>query len=112
MTPEITVTPAPTVGQECLVQVAGAEPVGGAPVRVVLRPGLPGQHEAAIGITDGAGQLRWTPDVQGALRLEAGQATAVVHVAPDGPPLALLGYGGTLALAIVWLMRPGAPRAR
>lgn len=107
MSEPLRVTPLPRVGVESVVEVGEEAPVGGAPVRVIFRPGLPGQHEAAVGITDAAGQVRWTPAEPGAVMIEAGELSAVVHVAPSAVPVDLGVHLVVLAAVITWLVRRG-----
>ncbi|TNE88311.1 MAG: hypothetical protein EP330_15430 [Deltaproteobacteria bacterium] len=48
------------------------QPVQGATVRVIYRPGLTDSSEVAVGITDARGQVSWTPDQAGTATLIAG----------------------------------------
>lgn len=104
----------PTEGQETVViVVAGTpggdlaedrQPVGGATLRVVHRPGLPGEHEQAIGITDGRGRARWVPSEGGVAEVRANDEAVPVRITPARPPtttlalLAAIGLGGVGAL--------------
>jgi hypothetical protein len=110
----ITVDPRPQVGAESIVQLAATDDAasqGGTPVRAILRAGLPGQHEVALGFTDTNGQVLWTPKEPGATVLEAGDRVEVVHVAPDAPPIDLLVHLAVLAGLLAWLARAArAPR--
>ena len=55
------------IGAEVVIAVTDeqGDPAGGETVRVVHRPGLAGEREVAVGITDGRGRVRWTPDASG-----------------------------------------------
>lgn len=94
------------VGQETVIALVDPEGRGraGQTVRVVHRPGLAGEKELAIGITDGRGRVRWTPDQPGVARLRAGDETLPITVAGGATPaptvllLAALGLGGLGAL--------------
>lgn len=86
----------PEVGVETVLAVLDAEGQGrpGQTVRVVHRPGLAGEKELAIGITDGRGRVRWTPEQPGVARLRAGDETLELAVRGGGAPaptLVLLG---------------------
>lgn len=72
-----------------LVDTLG-EPIDGATVRVVWRPGLASERRAGVGITDSQGRVRWTPDDSGPARLVVDKVGACrVHVAWPAPPLRL-----------------------
>jgi len=96
----------PAVGQETIIAVEDDAGLGrgGETVRVVHRPGLSGERELAIGITDGRGRVRWTPTTPGIARLRAGEEPLIIRVdhreRPLGIPLllALLAAGGVAAL--------------
>jgi len=62
-------------------------PEPGATVQVVYRPGLDGERQRAIGITDSLGRVRWTPEVGGVAEVRAGQERRLVAVAWPSPPL-------------------------
>lgn len=100
----------PRAGTESVIAVvddAGA-PRSGQTVRVVHRPGLAGEKEVAIGITDGRGRVRWTPDAPGVARLRAGDEEQLVRVGADHvdpTPLLILGLllatgAGALVVAL------------
>jgi hypothetical protein len=97
----------PAVGEETMIVVRNdlGDSRGGETVRVVHRPGLSGEQELAIGITDGRGRVRWTPRTEGVAWVRAGDEIARVRVeGSDGPPVipflvALLLFGGAGALA-------------
>jgi hypothetical protein len=83
----------PELGQAVVISVTDPEGHGrgGETVRVVHRPGLAGEREIAIGITDGLGRVRWTPEIRGVARLRAGDQRLPVHIgAPSAPPATLL----------------------
>ena len=96
----------PVAGTETVVAVQDAEgdPRGGVTVRVVLRPGLTGERELAVGITDGRGRIRWTPPEPGVAWLRAGDEISKLRVGGSPPSsvlvwIAVLLVGGAAALA-------------
>jgi hypothetical protein len=106
------------VGEPCAVTVTTPDgaPRAGVTVRVVWRPGLPGEHEEAAGLTDAEGSLTWTPEEPGAVRLRAGADTldGVVAGPPDlATPLSLAAFF-LFALALRWMerRRGSAPSTR
>ncbi|MEQ1504121.1 MAG: hypothetical protein ABMB14_17895 [Myxococcota bacterium] len=86
-----------------VVQDDAGDARSGETVRVIHRPGLAGEKELAIGITDGRGRVRWTPEVDGVARIRAGEATTVVRVEPDEAPIA-----SVVVLALVSAAAVGA----
>lgn len=106
---------APSEGAETVLVVTdrAGEPLAGATVRALYRPGLPGEREQAIGITDGRGRIAWTPSASGIARVQAADQRHAVRVAPRGVPegtagllVAVLTLGMLLAGYGSW--RPGA----
>jgi hypothetical protein len=94
-------------GVEVVIAVTDerGDPAGGETVRVVHRPGLAGEREVAVGITDGRGRVRWTPDAAGVARVRAGDEILPVRVQGPVPPavpvlIGLLAAGGLLALGL------------
>jgi hypothetical protein len=71
------------VGVETVIVVHDDQdaPRPGQTVRVVFRPGLAGEREQAVGITDGRGRVRWTPNAAGLAKIRAGEAWQTVSVA-------------------------------
>ncbi len=112
----------PIQGQETVVVVVegvpggdlpeDSEPTGGATVRAVYRPGLPGQHEQAIGITDGRGRARWTPTEGGVAVVRANDESLDVRVAPARPPSTTLALATILALGAAGSAAWGLSRRR
>jgi hypothetical protein len=97
----------PRAGAETVIAVSrDGEPGAGETVRVVVRPGLAGSREIAVGITDGRGRVKWTPDAPGLTEVRAGDESVAVLVAGDGPPattaglLALLAAGAAAAIGV------------
>jgi len=84
LAPEPATAEAPTV---LTVLDDDGRPRSGETVRVLHRPGLVGEAEQAIGITDARGQVRWTPSRGGVAHLRAGDAVHAVHVQPATPRL-------------------------
>lgn len=103
-----TITPEapPVLGEETVLAVLDDDghPRAGETVRVIHRPGLTAEREFAIGITDGRGRVRWTPQMAGIARIRAGDEPLELRVgwslAPTSIPLllGLLGLGGLVAL--------------
>jgi len=110
----VTFTPVPIVGQATVVEVLDADqhPRSGETVRVLHRPGLAGEEEQAIGITDGRGRVSWTPSSPGVAVVRAGEEREAVHIATTTPRLdtwlllVLLGLAGASSLAISTWKRP------
>lgn len=90
----------PMVGSETVVLVRNDEgrPSAGETVRVVHRPGMAGELEIAIGITDGRGRVRWTPEVPGLAIVRADDETQQIQVARDDLPT------GTLTLLVLMFL--------
>jgi hypothetical protein len=112
--PGISLGGVPTVGEEVVVTVAGPDGAGapGATVRAVHRPGLYGEREVAIGITDGMGRVRWTPDVAGVTVLSADDHQLWSAVRPDGPPVDTLMLLAVLTLTALGAMAYGMLASR
>ena len=99
------VTPAepPRTGREVWVHVANEDtPLAGETVRVLHRPGLHGETEIAIGITDSRGRVRWQPSKAGVAELRAGSETQRV-VVMSRPPT-----GTSVLLTLLVLLGAGA----
>jgi hypothetical protein len=100
-----------------LVTDEAGDPRSGETVRVVHRPGLAGEKELAVGITDGRGRVRWTPEASGITRIRAGEEIEVIRVATVGLPttpivvLGLIGAAGLGALGY-GVGGPRRPRRR
>ena len=86
---EITLESEPVMGDKNYVILTDAEgrPRGGETVRVIHRPGLYGETEMAIGITDALGRAEWKPQESGVARLVAGEEELALHVAWPATPL-------------------------
>ncbi len=97
----------PDAGVETVVVVQDDEgdARGGATVRVVMRPGLAGERELAVGITDGRGRIRWTPQEPGVVWMRAGDEIMRLHVAGHPPGAALLSLGALLVGGTAALVR-------
>lgn len=110
----------PTPGEETIVRVLAQDgrPRAGETVRVVHRPGLAGQRELAIGITDARGRVRWTPAEAGVAVVRAGEERLPVRIAPPEAPrdtlvllgLLLLAAGGALGYGLVPMRIPTRKR--
>lgn len=111
----VEIEPPPAVGQESIVRVVDDtnEARPGRTVRVVHRPGLAGEREVAIGITDGRGRVRWSPVDVGVAVIRVDDATRAVRISRAEPPLDAITLLGLLALAGSASLAFGvAPRAR
>ena len=111
---EIVVEPPPAAGVETAVTVLDdlSRPISGATVRAVARPGLDGERDLAVGLTDNRGRVYWTPGRGGPYLLQVRTETKRVHVAYDGADnesmvlLIALGIIGLLASVIgLWPRR-------
>ena len=115
---DVTTDPAPVLNEACAVRVTSPDgtPLSGETVRVVHRPGMAGETEVAIGITDTRGKVRWTPIQAGMSILRAGDQTRVLQVQRTERPKALYALLGLLivaslgGLAYGLLGSPPAPR--
>lgn len=114
----ITLERPPQPGVETVIHVADEEgrPRAGETVRVVHRPGLSGERELAVGITDARGRVRWTPQFDGITVVRAGEERLSLRVPPAETPLATVTMLVVLLLAALGsvgygLHRP-APRPR
>ena len=103
----VTLETPPEAGVETVVAVQDAEgdPRGGVTVRVVMRPGLGGERELAVGITDGRGRIRWTPEDAGVAWLRAGDESLRVRVAGAPPGSALLSLGALILGGVAAVVR-------
>lgn len=101
------------VGTPVVVRVVDARgnPRVGASVRLLVGADLPGATAVSVGVTDARGELTWTPESPGRVRILSGDESAVTRVAwPSAPPSAAVGLGllgvGALALVALGLSRP------
>lgn len=85
----VTIEPPPQVGLQSMVLVLDEleRPEPGVTVQVVHRPGLAGERQQAIGITDSRGVVRWTPHHGGVATLRAGDRRLPMVVAWQHTPL-------------------------
>ena len=105
--------PAVDVETTVTVQDAAGTPSPGATVRVTYRPGLDGEREVAVGITDGLGRVRWTPDQGGVAELRAGPNRRRVEIERGGAPASSLTLVLLLLLASLGALAYGVlPRRR
>ena len=97
------------VGEDVVITTTNefGEPRSGETARVIFAPDLAAARERAIGITDGRGRIRWTPDEPGVHELRIGDEALRVRAAPDptdGPTARLLvmlvGLAATVALYV------------
>ncbi len=83
---EIVLEKQPSLRAEVVVLVSDqGEPRAGETVRVTHRPGLHGETEVAIGITDSRGRVRWKPTVSGVAEIRAGSETHRVNINGQAP---------------------------
>ena len=98
----------PRDGVETTITVLrDGEPGTGETVRVVARPGLAGSREIAVGITDGRGRVRWTPQGAGLVTVRAGDETLPVLVEAVAIPPSTGLLGAVLAATTVALLLAG-----
>ena len=102
---EVRVEGEPVQGKDVLITIlddAGRarEGIG---VRVVHRPGLRGETQLALGLTDSLGRVRWTPETGGTATLHAGRDTLDLRVVPAALPSTTLTW-----LILSWLTALGA----
>lgn len=85
---------APVAGADVTITVTDdfGDPRSGETVRVMHSPDLAAVREVAVGITDGRGQVKWTPVAAGVAELRVGNDPKRVRIAPDrlDPTTALL----------------------
>lgn len=96
---EVEASPKEAVETVILVTDELGDPASGETVRVVHRPGLAGERELAIGITDGRGRVRWKPEQEGLALLRAGEQTTKLHIEAHSPPITSLVLLGLLVTA-------------
>ena len=105
----------PVAGQETVVVVVegtpggdmaeDSRPVAGATLRAIYRRGLAGEHEQAIGITDGRGRARWTPTDGGVATVRANNTELQLRITPAHTPsttvalLAIIALGSSVSAA-------------
>lgn len=114
----ITIEAPPRPGEETVILVTddAGRPRAGETVRVIHRPGLGGERELAVGITDARGRVRWTPQMDGVTVVRAGEERLSVRVTPAETPLGTVTLLVVLSLAALGslgygLVRPG-PKSR
>ena len=78
---------------------SGDRPVGGETVSVVHRPGIAGEQEIAVGITDARGRVRWTPARSGVTTIQAGPRRDTIHVTAVIPPPEAITLLGLIIMA-------------
>lgn len=100
---------APTVGHELgLIATRGDHAVVGQPVVEISPARAADEVQRTVGTTDGAGALRWTPEVAGTVLLEIDGDRVALGVRPGGGWSAGLAGALTLGLlggALLWTAR-------
>ena len=76
-------------------------PAPGETVTVVYRPGIVGEQEVAIGITDARGRVRWSPSRGGVATVHAGQQQLTLRVGRSSPPSSVLTLLSLLTLLAI-----------
>lgn len=107
----LAVTPdaAPVIGHELgLVVTRGGHAVVGQPVVEISPAHANDEVQRTVGTTDGAGALRWTPEVAGTVLLEIDGDRVVLGVRPASGLMP--GVAGALTLgllggALIWTVR-------
>lgn len=116
--PPVLLEPPPVVGQSTVITVRDEfeRAAPGATVQVVHRPGLDGERQMAVGITDSRGRVEWVPEVAGVTSVRAGEHTVPVAVASAGVPTGTATVLGLLLLAglgfTAWGLAARRPRRR
>ena len=82
----VSAPPQPSAEIEVTYTDERGKPAVGATISVVHRPGLDGEQQLAIGITDSRGRVRWTPDQSGVANIRANDDELAVQVAWPNPP--------------------------
>jgi hypothetical protein len=96
----ITLGDAPQVGVETRITVTSEEqPLAGETVSVIHRPGIAGETEIAVGITDATGRVRWTPARPGVTTIQAGQRRETLRVGASFPPPSAITLLGLILMA-------------
>lgn len=99
----LAIEPSPAVGQPTTIIVSDDvdQPRGGVTVRVRHRPGLTGETEVAVGVSDSLGRVVWKPEVPGVAEIRVDAESLPIHVAAAEQPVVSLTLLGLLALAAV-----------
>ncbi|MBT3222146.1 MAG: hypothetical protein HN348_23985 [Proteobacteria bacterium] len=84
----ITISAPPTPGHEIEVTYTDkrGKPKVGATISVIHRPGLDGEQQLAIGITDSRGRVRWTPEQSGVASIKANDDEFPLRISWPHPP--------------------------
>ncbi|MFT7518633.1 MAG: hypothetical protein ACI9MC_000765 [Kiritimatiellia bacterium] len=101
-------------GQETSITIINdlSQPQSGVTVRVLLRNGLPGERDLAVGLTDSRGKVFWKPKTGGIAIIKISGQTLAVPVQHDRPPRGPLVLMGLLALAALAGLGYGAAPTR
>jgi len=99
----LTFDPAPAVGVETVITLVDSfgGPQAGATVQVVHRPGLPGERQRAIGITDSRGRVRWVPETGGVALVKGDDDSVRVRVDRSEAPASTITLLVLLAVAAI-----------
>lgn len=113
-TEPIAVDPPAAVGAPSMVTLTDdlGRPIGGVAIHAIARPGLDGATDTAIGVTDGLGRVRWTPDRGGLVDLVADKVTLHLAVPWPSPPAETIALTALLAAAALSAIAWGASSAR
>jgi hypothetical protein len=96
----IVVEDEPRVGVSTWISVASDErAVAGETVSVVHRPGIAGEQEIAVGITDASGRVRWSPKRPGVTIIQAGPRRLTTQVSASFPPPEAITLLGLIIMA-------------
>lgn len=111
---ELRFEPAPVDGAKTVLTVVddAGRPRSGVGVRVVQRPGLPGERQTSLGLTDSLGRVEWTPEVAGSTIVRVGSDETPLIVRSATPPVTTLSWLGLLALAATATAAVGLTRRR
>lgn len=97
----VTFDPPPRVGVETVVTLVDpfGAPDAGATMQVVHRPGLPGERQRAIGITDSRGRVRWVPETGGVAMVKGPDDSVRVRIDRAEAPASTITLLALLAVA-------------
>ena len=84
----------------------------GVGVRVIHRPGLRGEEQLSLGVTDSLGRVRWKPEHSGTATIRAADETLDLLVVPTTIPATTLTWLGLCVLACLGALGVGIVRWR
>ncbi len=111
---KVVVEPPAQIGVESEIRVEDEDglPRPGRTVRVTYRVGLSNAEDRAIGITDGLGRVRWTPEMAGAAEVSIDGERQPLSIAWGAPPASVLAILVVLLATIVGFVGFGLSSGR